>query len=69
LSLYGGPLKSNAHIARFLSERGASNHDGFPWQVEKVYHELTGKKFATLARDRQLARNAHARSHGLVVDA
>lgn len=64
-----GALKSNAHTARFVSERGASNHDGFSWQVEKVYQELTGKKFARLARDRQLARNAHARSHGLVVDA
>jgi len=55
-------LKGNAQIARYVSDRGAG--DGFPSQVEKVYQELTGKKFAALARQQQLARHSHARSHG-----
>jgi glyoxylase-like metal-dependent hydrolase (beta-lactamase superfamily II) len=58
-------MKGNAQIARFVSERGASDADGFPSQVEKVYQELTGKKFAALAHEQQIARNIHARSHGL----
>jgi cyclase len=58
-------LKANAQIARFVSER-ATAEDGFPSQVQKVYEELTGKKFAALAEERQLARRAHARSHGVV---
>jgi glyoxylase-like metal-dependent hydrolase (beta-lactamase superfamily II) len=58
-------LKGNAQIARFVSERGSGNADAFPSQVEKVYQELTGNKFAALAREQQLARDAHARSHGL----
>jgi glyoxylase-like metal-dependent hydrolase (beta-lactamase superfamily II) len=57
-------LKGNAQIARFVSERGA-DWDSFPSQVEKVYEELTGKKLAALMNERQLARHAHARSHGL----
>ena len=58
-------LKSNPQIARYVSARGANgNDDGFPSQVEKVYQELTGKKFTALAREKQLARHAHARSHG-----
>ena len=58
-------LKGNAQIARYVSERGAD--DGFPSQVEKVYEELTGKKLAFLTIDRQFARHAHARSHGLAL--
>jgi glyoxylase-like metal-dependent hydrolase (beta-lactamase superfamily II) len=57
-------LKSNAQIARYVGERGSSD-DSFPSQVEKVYEELTGKKLAALMSERQLARHAHARSHGL----
>jgi glyoxylase-like metal-dependent hydrolase (beta-lactamase superfamily II) len=56
-------LKGNAQIARYVSERGAD--DSFPSQVGKVYEELTGKKLAALAGERQLARHAHARAHGL----
>lgn len=58
-------LKANAQIARYVSERGPGDGDSFPSQVEKVYQELTGKRFAALAHEQQLARNAHARSHGL----
>jgi glyoxylase-like metal-dependent hydrolase (beta-lactamase superfamily II) len=57
-------LKSNAQIARYVGERGTSD-DSFPSQVEKVYEELTGKKLVALMNVRQLARNIHARSHGL----
>ena len=56
-------LKGNAQIARYVGERGAG--DSFPSQVGKVYEELTGKKLAALTNQRQLARYAHARSHGL----
>ena len=56
-------LKGNAQIARYVGERGAD--DSFPSQVGKVYEELTGKKLAALAGERQLARHAHARAHGL----
>jgi glyoxylase-like metal-dependent hydrolase (beta-lactamase superfamily II) len=56
-------LKGKAQIARYVGERGAD--DPFPSQVEKVYEELTGKKLAVLTNERQLARHAHARSHGL----
>ena len=59
-------LKSNAQIARFVSERSAGSDDGFPSQVEKVYEELTGKKLTALLHEPHLARHAHARSHGLV---
>ena len=58
-------LKSNAQIARFVSDRGAGSDDGFPSQVEKVYEELTGKKLALLMHEPHRARHAHARSHGL----
>jgi len=58
-------LKSNAQIARFVSERGSGSNDGFPAQVAKVYEELTGKKLAALMHEPQGARHAHARSHGL----
>jgi glyoxylase-like metal-dependent hydrolase (beta-lactamase superfamily II) len=60
-----GSLKQNRQIARFVSERGAGGDDGFPSQVEKVYQELTGQKFAAFAHAQQFARNTHARSHGL----
>src|SRR5262245_12634593 len=39
-------LKSNAQIARFVSNRDAGSDDGFPSQVAKVYQELTGNKLA-----------------------
>src|SRR5262249_19348031 len=58
-------LKANAQIARYVSDKGAG--DSFPSQVEKVYLEMTGKKFAALNSEHQLARHAHARSHGLVL--
>jgi cyclase len=56
-------LQANAQIARYVSARGTD--DGFPAQVGKVYEELTGKRLAALAHQPQLARHAHARSHGL----
>jgi glyoxylase-like metal-dependent hydrolase (beta-lactamase superfamily II) len=57
-------LKGNAQIARYVGERG-TDEDSFSSQVGKVYEELTGKKLAALKTERQLARHAHARSHGL----
>jgi cyclase len=57
-------LKGNRQIARYVNERGTAS-DSFPSQVEKVYQELTGKKLGSLMYERQLARNAHVRSHGL----
>jgi glyoxylase-like metal-dependent hydrolase (beta-lactamase superfamily II) len=57
-------LKGNEQIARYVSERGAGE-DSFASQVGKVYEELTGKKLAALMNERQFARHAHARSHGL----
>jgi cyclase len=62
-----GALKSNAQIARFVSDRGAGSDDGFPSQVAKVYEELTGNKLAALVNQPHLARHAHARSHGLAL--
>jgi cyclase len=59
-------LKSNAQIARYVSDRGGSD-DGFPSQVAKVYQELTGNKLAALLHDPHRARHAHARSHGLAL--
>ncbi len=59
-------LKSNAQIARFVSDR-ASSDDGFPSQVGKVYEELTGNKLTALVHEPHLARHAHARSHGLAL--
>jgi len=58
-------LKSNAQIARYVSERGSD--DSLPDQVGKVYEELTGKKLAASAGERQMARHVHARAHGLAV--
>lgn len=60
-------LKSNAQIARFVSNRSAGPEDGFPSQVQKVYEELTGNKLVALADDPHLARKAHARAHGLAI--
>ncbi len=57
-------LKANAQIARYVGERGAG-WDPFSSQVEKVYMEMTGKKLASLSSEPELARQAHARSHGL----
>ncbi len=57
-------LKGNAQIARYVGERGAG-WDPFASQVEKVYLEMTGKKLAALSREPELARHAHARSHGV----
>ena len=58
-------LKSNAQIARFVSNRDAGSDDGFPSQVAKVFEELTGNKLAAIAREPYLARHTHARAHGL----
>lgn len=58
-------LKSNAQIARFVSNRESGSDDGFPSQVAKVYEELTGDKLTALAREPHLMRHAHARAHGL----
>jgi cyclase len=55
-------LKANPQIARYVSVAGPQ--DNIPSQVEKVYQELTGKSLAALGDERQLARLAHARSHG-----
>ena len=60
-------LKGNAQIARFVS--GAGPQDNIPSQVEKVYQELTGKSLSALNHERQLARRAHARSHGSAASA
>jgi glyoxylase-like metal-dependent hydrolase (beta-lactamase superfamily II) len=57
-------LKGNAQITRYVGERGAGG-DSFASQVGKVYEELTGKKLVALMNEPQLARHAHARSHGL----
>src|SRR5262245_22084844 len=62
-------LKSNAQIARFVSNRDAGSDDGFPSQVGKVYEELTGKKLAALVKQPHLARHTHALSHGLALAA
>jgi glyoxylase-like metal-dependent hydrolase (beta-lactamase superfamily II) len=58
-------LKSNAQIARFVSNRDAGSDDGFPSQVAKVYQELTGNQLAALRHHPYHARHTHARSHGL----
>jgi len=60
-------LKSNAQIARFVSDRNSGSEDGFPSQVAKVYEELTGNKLATLAHHPHLMRQAHARAHRLAL--
>lgn len=55
-------LKANTQIARFVGTAGSD--DSFPPQVHKVYEELTGKSLAGLNEEPELARKAHARSHG-----
>jgi len=57
-------LKARAQIARYIADRGAAG-DSFPAQVEKVYLEMTRNKLAELRHERQLARQSHARFHGL----
>jgi hypothetical protein len=57
-------LKGNAQIARFVGDQSTAE-DFFPAQVEKVYMELTGNKLSALGHERQFARHAHARAHGL----
>jgi cyclase len=57
-------LESNRQIARYVGKRGAG-WDPLASQIQKVYEELTGKKLAVLTHVRQLARHAHACSHGL----
>jgi cyclase len=59
-------LRANGQIARYVGEHGAG-WDPFPSQVEKVYEELAGKKLAALMHEPQLARHAHARSHGITL--
>ena len=60
-------LKSNAQIARFVSNRDGGSDDGFPSQVAKVYEELTGNKLVALVHEPHRARHAHARAHGLAL--
>lgn len=55
-------LKSNARIARYVGAAGSD--DPLTPQVQKVYEELTGKSLAAIMHEPQLAREAHARSHG-----
>ena len=55
-------LKRSPQIARFVGAAGSN--DSFRSQVQKVYEELTGKSLAALKHEPQLARQAHARSHG-----
>jgi cyclase len=64
LELIRATLKGNPQIARFVGVAGPD--DSLPSQVQKVYAELTGKSLAALKHEPQLARQAHARSHGSV---
>lgn len=57
-------LKGNPQIARYVSAAGKD--DSLTPQIQKVYEELTGKILAEFASDPELARRAHARSHGQV---
>jgi len=63
IELVRAGLKENKQIARYVGDRGSAD-DTFASQVEKVYLELTGVKLAELREERNLARQAHARSHG-----
>lgn len=58
-------LKSNAQIARFVSNHESGSDDGFPSQVAKVYQELTGSKLSAFTHAPHFMRHAHARAHGL----
>ncbi|MFL6307495.1 MAG: MBL fold metallo-hydrolase [Candidatus Sulfotelmatobacter sp.] len=60
-------LKSNPQIARFVSDRKTASEDGFPSQVAKAYEELTGTKLAAVADEPHLARQLHARAHGVAL--
>ncbi len=60
-------LKSNPQIARFVSDRKTGSEDGFPSQVAKVYEELTCTKLAAVAHEPHLARQLHARAHGVAL--
>ena len=51
-------LKSDPRIAIYVG-------DGFAAQAEKVYQEITGRKFAAIPGASQEARALHARAHGL----
>lgn len=53
-------LKADSQIARYVG-------DSLPAQVAKVYEELTGKKLSELTHQPHVARDAHARSHGLLL--
>jgi len=52
-------LTANKQIARYVGK------DMFASQVEKVYTELTGKKFPEAKKTAQAAREWHAHQHGL----
>jgi len=66
VELIRAALKSNAQIARFVSNRESDSDDVFPSQVAKVYEELTGNKLAASVQP-NLMRHAHARAHGLAL--
>lgn len=57
-------LKANAQVSRFVADRGGTG-DFFLSQIAKVYEEVTGSALAALDREKHLARQAHARSHGV----
>jgi glyoxylase-like metal-dependent hydrolase (beta-lactamase superfamily II) len=52
-------LSAKAQIARYINKRSLAN------QVEKVYAEMTGKRFPVAQKTAQAARSWHARAHGL----
>jgi len=52
-------LSANAQIARYVSKRSLAN------QVEKVYAEMTGKRFPAQQKTAKSARAWHAHAHGL----
>jgi cyclase len=56
-------LKANSQIARYVGAAGPD--DSLTGQVQKVYEELTGKSLAAVMHEPLLARQAHARSHGV----
>ena len=60
-------LKSDAQIARFVSNREQGSDDGFPSQVAKVYEELTGNKLAALEHEPHRMRHVHAHAHGVAL--
>jgi glyoxylase-like metal-dependent hydrolase (beta-lactamase superfamily II) len=52
-------LSANRRIARYVSQERIAS------QVEKVYTEMTGKRFPATARPAQAARRSHSHDHGL----